>query len=139
MKVENAVEPRPAQIQEFLATDGPVMMVNLLKFREKAAYADGRDPGLSGREAYGRYAAEMKQLVEASGGRFVFSAHVEGLLLGDVESLWDTVGIVEYPSSKALVQIASTPEFQAIEVHRVAGLEGQLNLTTREQAFGDGD
>jgi uncharacterized protein (DUF1330 family) len=139
MKVENAVEPRPDQIQQFLASDGPVMMVNLLKFREKAAYADGRDPELSGREAYGRYAVEMKKLVEASGGRFVFSAHVEGLLLGDVESLWDTVGIVEYPSSKALVQIASTPEFQAIEVHRVAGLEGQLNLTTREQPFGDED
>jgi uncharacterized protein (DUF1330 family) len=138
MKVDNAVEPRPDQIQEFLATDGPVMMVNLLKFRAKAAYADGRDPELSGREAYGRYAAEMKTLVEANGGRFVFGAQVEGLLLGDVESLWDMVGIVEYPSSKALVQIASSPEFQAIEVHRLAGLEGQLNLTTRERSFGDG-
>ena len=84
MKVDNAVEPRPDQIQEFLATDGPVMMVNLLKFRAKAAYADCRDPELSGREAYGRYAAEMKTLVEANGGRFVFSAQVEGLLLGDV-------------------------------------------------------
>ena len=136
MKVENAVEPRPDQIQEFLATDGPVMMVNLLKFREKAAYADGRDPELSGQEAYGRYATEMKKLVEASGGRFVFGAQVEGLLLGDVESLWDLVGIVEYPSSKALVQIASSPAFQAIEVHRVAGLEGQLNITTREQPIG---
>ncbi len=139
MKVENAVQPRPDQIQDFLATDGPVMMVNLLKYRDKAAYPDGRDPELPGKAAYGRYAAEMKKLVEAKGGRFVFGAQVEGLLLGEVESLWDQVGIVEYPSSKALVEIASTPEFQAIEVHRLAGLEGQLNLTAREQSFGDGD
>ncbi len=139
MKVENAVEPRPDQVQEFLATDGPVMMVNLLKYRAKAVYADGRDPELSGRAAYGRYAVEMKKLVEAKGGRFVFGASVEGLLLGEVESLWDQVGIVEYPSARALVEIASTPEFQAIEVHRLAGLEGQLNLTTREQPLGEAE
>ena len=59
-------------------------------------------------------------------------------MLGDVESLWDMVGIVEYPASKALVQIASSPEFQAIEVHRLAGLEGQLNITSREQPLGEG-
>jgi hypothetical protein len=53
-------------------------------------------------------------------------------LLGEVEPLWDMVGIVEYPSSKALIQISISPEFQAIEVHRLAGLEGQLNLTCRD-------
>jgi uncharacterized protein (DUF1330 family) len=137
MKVENAVTPQPEQIQEFLATPGPVMMVNLLKFREKASYPDGRDPDLPGREAYERYATAMKVLVEESGGRFVFGAQVEGLLLGSVESLWDAVGIVEYPSAAALIQIASTPRFQEIEVHRVAGLEGQLNITTRESPLGE--
>jgi uncharacterized protein (DUF1330 family) len=136
MKVENQVQPGPEQIREFLSTEGPVLMVNLLKFREKAEYPDGRDPDVSGEEAYGRYAVEMRKLVEASGGRYVFGAKVEGLLLGEVESLWDTVGIVEYPSAKALLQIASTPEFQAIEVHRVAGLEGQLNLTTSALELG---
>ena len=136
MKVEDALRPEPEQLKRFLATDGPVMMVNLLKFREKAAYPDGRDPDLSGREAYGRYAVAMKGLVEGSGGRFVFGAQVEGLLVGSVESLWDTVGIVEYPSAAALVKIASSPEFQEIETHREAGLEGQLNITTSEQPFG---
>ena len=125
MKVENAVTPQPEQIQNFLTIEGPVMMVNLLKFREKAVYSDGRDPELSGRDAYLRYAVEMKKLVEAAGGRFVFGASVEGLLLGEVESLWDEVGIVEYPSSSTLIEIASSPEYQRIEEHRVAGLEGQ--------------
>ena len=129
MKVETAVHPDPSQIKPFLETEGPVCMVNLLKFRERAAYPDGREPELSGRDAYLRYAREMRRLVEAAGGRFVFGAQVKGLLLGQVEELWDEVGIVEYPSSKALIEISSSPAFAEIEVHRTAGLAGQLNLT----------
>jgi uncharacterized protein (DUF1330 family) len=135
VKVVNAVHPNPEQMQEFLTVEGPVVMVNLLKFRDKALYEDGRDPELSGREAYGRYAATMKGLVEESGGRFVFGAEVDSLLLGEVDELWDQVGIVEYSSSKALLTIASSKAFQEIEVHRVAGLAGQLNITTREGGF----
>lgn len=138
MNVENQVHPEPDQVQEFVATEGPVCMVNLLRFKEKAEYPDGRDAHLSGREAYMRYATEMKKLVEGSGGRFVFGAEVQGALLGRIDDLWDQVGIVEYPSSKALIQISMSPEFQAIEVHRGAGLAGQLNLTTTEVPFGDG-
>jgi len=137
VKVENAVNPRPEQVKDFLSVEGPVMMVNLLRFREKARYPDGRDPDLSGRDAYERYARRMRELVEAEGGRFVFGAAVLGLLLGEVEDDWHTVGIVEYPDSKTLVRISTSPEFQEIEVHRVAGLEGQLNLTCREGSLGD--
>lgn len=136
MKVENRVNPEPEQVREFLKSgDRPVVMVNLLKFREKAAYADGRDPDISGREAYMRYGVEMKKLVEAAGGRFVFGGEVAGLLLGEVGELWDHVGLVEYPSPASLVEIASSPAFHEIEVHRVAGLAGQLNLTVDEIPF----
>ena len=76
MKVENQVQPNPQQVTAFVATEGAVCMVNLLKFKEKAEYPDGRDPELSGREAYDRYAIEMKKLVERSGGRFLFGADV---------------------------------------------------------------
>lgn len=136
MKVENQVHPAPQSIQGFLSSEGPVCMVNLLKFKQNAEYPDGRDANLSGREAYLRYGREMKMLVEEKGGRFIFSGSVEGLLLGEVEEPWDEVGIVEYPSAKALLEIASTPRFQEIEVHRVAGLAGQLNITTRESNLG---
>ena len=45
MKVENSVIPTQEQMDGFLAPgpDGPISMVNLLKFREKASYEDGRD------------------------------------------------------------------------------------------------
>jgi uncharacterized protein (DUF1330 family) len=138
MKVENRVRPGAENIQAFLAgKEEPVVMVNLLKFKEKAEYADGRDTNLTGEEAYGRYAAEMRKLVEAAGGRFIFGGSVESLLLGEVEDLWDVVGLVEYPSPKSLLVIASSPEFAEIEKHREAGLAGQLNLAVRAGEFAD--
>ena len=138
MKVENQVSPGREQIQAFLSTQGggPVAMVNLLKFREKAEYEDGRETDLSGAEAYALYAGEMRKLVEGSGGKFIFGAQVVGLLLGEVEELWDMVGVVEYPEPASLLKIASSPKFQEIEKHREAGLAGQLNITTRVGQFG---
>ena len=133
MKVENQVRPKSGADRHVRGRRRrPVVMVNLLKFREKAEYADGRETTLSGRDAYQLYASEMRKKVEAAGGRFIFGGTVEGLLLGDVEEPWDAVGLVEYPSPKTLIEIASSPGFGEIEVHREAGLAGQLNITTRE-------
>lgn len=136
MKVENQVQPDPESVRDFLSgRDEPVVMVNLLKFRERAAYADGRESDLTGRQAYSLYATEMRKLVEGAGGRFLFGGQVESLLLGQVEELWDMVGLVEYPTPKSLLQIASSPAFQEIEAHREAGLAGQLNIAVRGGAF----
>ena len=138
MKVENQVQPSPENIKAYLSGKAePVVMVNLLKFREKAAYADGRDTRLSGQAAYGLYAREMRKLVEAAGGRFLFGGAVESLLLGEVEELWAAVGLVEYPTPRSLTEIASSPAFQEIETHRIAGLAGQLNLAVRSGGLGD--
>lgn len=130
MKVENQMHPRPEQIERFLESEGPVCMVNLVKFRDRAAYPDGRDAERSGREVYMRYSGAMIELVESAGGRLVFEGDVHGGLIGTFEEEWDRVGIVEYPSAKALIEISSSEAFAEIEVHRTAGLEGQLNITT---------
>lgn len=133
MKVVNAVFPPQAQFQDFFgaAEDGPFVMVNLLKFREKAEYEDGSDSHLSGREAYARYGAVVTGLIEALGGRVRYSGAVTGLLLGEVEELWDAVALAEYPSLAAFQAMAVSPEMHAIEHHRKAGLAGQLNIRTR--------
>jgi uncharacterized protein (DUF1330 family) len=132
MKVENAVMPTPEQMRgTFMAPeDGPFVMVNLIKFRDRAAYASGED--VSGREAYMRYAKRMRVLCEANQARMIFSSQVVRLLLGEVEDLWDMVGLVEYPSRETFMRIAQSPEYREIEEHRIAGLAGQLNLETRE-------
>lgn len=137
MKVANHVYPTFEQLMPLAQdpTPGPIAMVNLLKFRDKAEYRDGRPEDISGREAYMRYAAQMGPIVEAAGGRFLFSGNVEGLVVGEVEELWDAVGIVEYPSRADFHRIATSPEVQAIGVDREAGLAGQLLILTIGQVL----
>jgi len=132
MKVENAVYPSAERIQALLAdtSTGPVAMVNLLKFRERAVYKDGRSDEVSGVEAYMRYATEMRKIIDRAGGRFLFSGRVNGLVIGDVEELWDVVAIVEYPSRAEFQRLVTSPEVQAIGIHREAGLAGQLLILT---------
>jgi uncharacterized protein (DUF1330 family) len=132
MKVENAVYPSAERLQGLLAdtSTGPVAMVNLLKFRDKAVYKDGRPDAISGVAAYMRYAIEMRKIVERAGGRFLFSGRVSGLVVGDVEELWDVVAIVEYPSRADFKRLVTSPEVQTIGVHREAGLAGQLLILT---------
>ena len=133
MQVRNQVYPAPAQFSEFFGTpeDGPFVMVNLLKFKPKAEYPDGSDAHLSGREAYARYGAAVAKLVAGLGGRVRYSGDVTGLMIGEVDELWDMVALAEYPSLAAFRAMATSPEMQAIEHHRKAGLAGQLNIRTK--------
>eukprot|EP01037_Dinobryon_pediforme_P014214 gene14214-14334_t len=133
MQVVNHLHPTPEQAKAFFGAedDGPMCMVNLLKFREKAKYADGSEPELSGRDAYLRYGAAVQACIAAVGGRARFSGFVTDLMLGEVEELWDMVAIAEYPSRAAMMQMVQSPEYQAITKHRDAGLAGQLNIRTK--------
>ncbi len=133
MQVKNETSPRPDVVQQFFsdADHGPMVMVNLLKFKDKATYPDGRDPDLTGREAYDRYGAAVVDCLKAVGGHVVYSGPVTGLLLGEVEEAWDAVALAYYPSPQAMLQMVATPEYQAIEIHRYAGLAGQLNIRTK--------
>ena len=132
MKVENKLIPNEDQINGLLENSeiGPISMVNLLKYKDKAIYEDGRDTNLTGEEAYGLYAMEVINFVEKYGGEFIFAGKVSWLMLGEVENLWDAVAIAKYPNRKALFEMTMDPGYQKIHVHRDAGLEGQLNIET---------
>ena len=132
MKVKNKVTPNEEQINGFLENPeiGPISMVNLLKFKDKAVYEDGRDTSLTGEEAYRLYAAEVINLVQKYGGEFLFAGKVNRLMLGEVEEMWDSIAIAKYPNRKAMFEMTMDPEYQKIHVHRDAGLEGQLNIET---------
>ena len=103
-------------------------MVNLLKFKEKAEYEDGRETDLTGEEAYGIYSAAVSKLLVKHGGGPMFGASVERLMLGEVEELWDKIAIAMYPSRAAMMDMMRSDEMQEISVHRSAGLAGQLNI-----------
>lgn len=132
MEVKNALNPTETQIATLADENaaGPIFMVNLLKFREKAEYPDGRESDLSGEEAYGIYAAEVVEHLAKVGGGPIFSGAVSQLLLGEVEDLWDAVAIAMYPSRQKMLEMVMDPAYMESAVHRTAGLEGQLNIET---------
>lgn len=133
MKVINEVHPKdPSIFQDALkdAPEGPVFMINLLTFKEKAVYEDGRETDLTGRQAYNLYGLAVMQLLPEYGAQIFFSGDTTFLPLGQVEELWDEVAIAVYPNRKALVDMSMSAEWQAAAVHRTAGLKGQLNIET---------
>lgn len=135
MKIENAVYPRGEQLAALVAQagDGPIVMLNLLKFRERAVYKDGRETNLTGREAYMLYGEQMAPHVVARGGKLHFQGAIGSLVIGEAGELWDVAALMEYPSAKAFVEIATSPEVAAFAVHREAGLEGQLLIQCTER------
>ena len=132
VKVENAIYPTAGGIQALArdSSSAKIAMLNLLKFREKAVYKDGRADDISGREAYQRYSSAMTKIVEREGGRILFTGRIAGVVIGEVEGVWDVAAIMEYPSRAAFQRIVTLPEVQEISVHREAGLEGQLLIMT---------
>ena len=120
-RIKAMMEPGP---------EGPIYMINLLKFKEHAEYEDGRDTQLTGYEAYQIYGKGVARLLPKYGGEVFFMGDVTFLSLGQVEELWDEVAIAKYADRGSLVQMTSSEEWQALAVHRAAGLAGQLNIET---------
>ena len=130
MKVENKVLPNEEQIKGF--TDepekGPIKMLNLIKLKNYAEYADGRETNLSGLEAYMLYGEETKKHLEKVGAKIIFSGPVSRLMIGEADDMWDLVAIAEYPNRKAMLEMIMDPSYQESAKHREAALEGQLNI-----------
>ena len=117
----NAMLPTDEQNQEFMAldTDGPIVMVNLLKFKPDGGAAE-----------YAKYSAGVAPLLKKVGGRILFSGAAKYCWIGSAD--WDAVALVEYPNKEALMEMATSPEYRAIHHHRKAGLEGQVNYAVAQ-------
>ncbi len=72
------------------------------------------------------YGIAMQKVVEKNGGKFLFSSPVQQLVIGEVETLWDIVAMVEYPSAAAFAKIRDLAGSGRDRRPPRAGLEGQL-------------
>jgi uncharacterized protein (DUF1330 family) len=116
----NAMGPTPEQAQAFAQLpDRPVVMVNLLKFKSG-----------TGASEYGQYAEDVGKILADIGAEIIFRGACQGTLIGGAE--WDSVILVRYPNSRALLQMSQSAEYQAISSNRTSGLEGQMNLAVFE-------
>jgi hypothetical protein len=103
--------------------DGPVYMLNLMKYREVADYGEGGETGVSGRDADDRYAPT--DVLDEIGARVAFFANVV-----DSSEDWDRVGVVRYPTRRSFIEMQSRPDFQAKHVHKEAGMDHTIVMGT---------
>lgn len=132
MEVLNQLYPSDIQFERLNSEpdSGEIHLLNLFKFREKAQYTDGRITELTGKQAYELYGKPMLDVLDKFGAEVVFFSEITGLIIGEVDELWDAFVIVKYPSRQALLDMTSSDQFKALSIHREAGLEGQLNIET---------
>lgn len=130
MKFENKVLPSHEQLQGFDDNPeiGPIKMLNLVKLKKHAEYADGRETKLTGLEAYMLYGQETQEHLKKVGAKVIFSGPVSRLIIGEIDELWDLVAIAEYPNRAAMLKMITSSDYLKCSVHREAALEGQLNI-----------
>lgn len=116
------VDPTREDFARFreMQREGPVHMLNLLRFREVAAYDDGTVA--TGAEAYAAYARESGPVFARLGGRQVWLGQPELTLIGPAEERWDLAFIAEYPSVDAFVAMLRDPEYHRAVRHRQAAV-----------------
>ena len=135
MTVDRSIDPTPDQVRALRdhGPEGPVVMVNLLKFRERAAYPPGTpEADVSGREAYRRYEQAFVVTVGAvSAAEVIYAGPVDRVFIGDPaarEADWDMVLIVRYPSRGHFLRMMADPRYRTALVHRYAALERTVLL-----------
>ena len=99
--------------------DGPVWMLNLMKYRDVADYGDGADSGISGRAADDAYAPV--DVLADLGAVVALFGDVTGQLAGS--PAWDRIGIVRYPTRASFFAMQNRDDFQEQYVHKKAGME----------------
>lgn len=109
----------------------PVVMLNMLKFREVAEYPGGGQP-VSGREAYARYRAAASKLVAEVGGGPVWSGDAKASIIAPAGEQWDEVFLVRYPSIEKFLQMISSQAYQDVVFHRSAAIADSRLIATVE-------
>jgi uncharacterized protein (DUF1330 family) len=120
----SGIENNKDQFQELAANvnEGPFVMLNLLKFKKEG-----------GREAYFRYIKESGPFVEAVGAKVIYFGKPKELLQGKED--WDLLMLVQYPSRKAFLKMATNPDYLKVHEFRAEGVERAVLYATDPVKF----
>jgi uncharacterized protein (DUF1330 family) len=134
----NYIDPERDQFDAFkkLPRDEPIMMLNLLLFREKAAYEDGRVA--TGAEAYAAYGEESGPIFRRVGGEIIWRGRPELMLIGPKDKRWDMIFVARYPTAGAFMEMVTDPDYQVAVKHRQAAVRDSRLIRTAETSNGGG-
>lgn len=121
------IDPERAAFDAFkaLPRDVPVAMLNLLRFRDRAAYPADHPRGgdvLTGAEAYRLYGAANGPVFRGVGGTIIWSGRPETVLIGPADERWDAAFIARYPTASAFLAMVTDPAYRQAVVHRQAAV-----------------
>lgn len=100
--------------------DGPVFMVNFMKYKEVAEYRESSaaESTISGQEADDKYAPV--DVLERIGAQVAFHGSV---VAQGCSGEWDRMGIVLYPTRRSFIDMQNRPDFKSKYVHKEAGMD----------------
>ena len=117
-----------ADLLESLPDTGPVVMVNLVRFRERSADGNG-----TGWDAYRRYSRAVMPLITARGGTVIWAGRPEAVAFGESRTPgWDYIVLVRYPSRASFLDMMTSDDYARANVDREAGVEEHVILATAE-------
>ncbi len=132
------IDPERDQFEAFkaLPRDEPVMMLNFLRFRDKAAYEDGREA--TGEEAYAAYGRESGPVFRRVGGKIIWRGKPENMLIGPTDKHWDLVFVARYPTAGAFLEMVTDPDYRIAVKHRQAAVLDSRLIRCAETGEGEG-
>lgn len=124
---EAYVDPTRAAFDLFksLPRDTPINMLNLVRFRDMAAYPDDHDharKGWSGARAYEEYGITSGPIFQRVGGHIVWRGQLEAVVTGPADEHWDAAFIAAYPHAGAFLEMVTDPDYRLAVVNRQAGV-----------------
>jgi uncharacterized protein (DUF1330 family) len=121
----SAIRPNKDQFIELMNApdDGPVVMLNLLKFKPRG-----------GQGEYNKYGDSVSKMVEERGGKMLWVGKVDQTLIGDIDANdWDAIALVQYPSRAAFIEMTTSKEYDGAHEHREGGLERTVLLACTQR------
>jgi uncharacterized protein (DUF1330 family) len=112
-----------------LEHEGPVVMVNLMRFHDRSLDGDG-----SGWDAYLRYSALTVPMIKARGGTLLWTGDAKAVALGEQDgNQWDYLALVYYPSVAAFVEMMTSEDYETrCDPHRRNGCAEHVIIATAE-------
>src|ERR1700730_13528766 len=112
-----------------LEHQAPVVMVNLMRFRDHSLDGDG-----SGWDAYLRYSALTVPMIKARGGTLLWTGDAKAVALGpQYGNQWDYPALVHYPSVGAVLALMTSEEYEnRCDPHRRNGCAEHVIICASE-------
>jgi uncharacterized protein (DUF1330 family) len=128
------IDPTPEQFKALVEStdESPIVMINLIRYKDQAT---GIDKGKSGAEAYATYGRNIAPYLAEVGGEALLATSSVESVIGPEQPEWDMVLLVRYPSRKNFIAMITNPGYQKEHEHRAAGVE-EARLILSTAAFG---